>query len=137
MVNQQVYIERSTINNQGYLAANKGEAAAEFKEEVAEAGEQSSLQLPLREWLSEGQEVKIVRIAQDLLGHIGARKRQGTFEVGEGLPFPLVKLPGDHVNQDILTPAVLQRCSQVPLARRPDPSPGPKLGHYAPRAIVQ
>src|SRR5260370_4697533 len=119
MVKQQVYIERSTINNQGYLAANKGEAAAELKEEVAQVGEQSSFQLPLREWFSEGQEVEIVRIAQDLLGHVGARRRQGTFEVGEGLPLPLVTMPGDHVNHDLLTPTVLQRCSQVPPPRRP------------------
>jgi hypothetical protein len=59
MVKQQVYIEGSTINNQGYLTANKGEAAAEFKEQVTQVGEQSSFQLPLREWLSEGQEVEI------------------------------------------------------------------------------
>jgi hypothetical protein len=71
MVNQQVYIERSTINNQGYLAANKGEAAAELKEEVAEVGEQSSLQLPLREWLSEGQE-----------------SRNCTDRVGSARPYP-------------------------------------------------
>jgi hypothetical protein len=46
-VKQQVYVERSTINNQRYLATDKGEPSAELKEEVAHVSEQSSLRLAL------------------------------------------------------------------------------------------
>ena len=48
-----------------------------------------------------------------------SRAAQITLEVGERLPFPCVELSGDHMNQDVLAPAVLQRCPEIPLPRRP------------------
>jgi hypothetical protein len=42
------------VDNQRYLTANKGEAAAEFKQQIAEVDEKAPLQFSLRKRVSQG-----------------------------------------------------------------------------------
>ena len=44
--------------------------------------QQTSFELTLFESVGQSQEVKIVRVAQDMLGHVRARRREGACEVG-------------------------------------------------------
>jgi hypothetical protein len=70
VVKEQVYAERVIVDDQRYLAANKGETAAKLKQQIAKVEEKASFQLALGKRVSQGQKIEVVRIAQDLLRHI-------------------------------------------------------------------
>ncbi len=57
VVKEQVYVKRVIVGYQRYLAANKGEAAAGLKQQIAQVDEQASLQLSFgkrvsRRWIA-------------------------------------------------------------------------------------
>ena len=66
---------------------------------------------------------------RNLIGHLGAGRWQGALEVGQRLSFPRVQLRRDHVDHDVLAPAVLKRRSEVPLPNGPvlDPVQNPEI----------
>ena len=54
VVKEQVHVERVVVDDQRYLTAHKGEAAAELKQQIAEVDEKASLQFSLRKRVSQG-----------------------------------------------------------------------------------
>jgi hypothetical protein len=53
VVKEQVYVERVIVDDQRYLAANKGETAAELKQQIAKVEQKASFQLALRKRVSQ------------------------------------------------------------------------------------
>jgi len=82
MVKEQVQIKDLVSDRERYLAAHKSKAAAKFQQQIAQMDQQTSFELTLLEAVRQSQEVEIVRVTQDMLGHVGARRREGACEVG-------------------------------------------------------
>jgi len=78
--------------------------------------EQTTLEVPLVSFRTEGQEIEIVRVFRDLPGEIGLRSWQGAVEVRDGFALTLEKAAFDLVNQDVAAPAVLKGGVNVSLA---------------------
>ncbi len=76
--------------------------------------EQAAFGLPLLVVIAERQEIEVVGVAQDLLRHIGALGRQSALEIGDGLPFPLTEPARNHMDQDVLAPAMFESRPKVP-----------------------
>ncbi len=116
VVEKQVNIEGLSIDLDWHLAADEGETPSELQEEVAEMNQKSTFDLPFVSSLSDREEIEVVRIFEDLLGEIGVGRRQGSLEVRERLPFPLLKSALDLKHQDVSAPAMLQCCAEIPRA---------------------
>ena len=93
MIKEQVNIEHLVADVERDLAADKGKTAAEFQKQIAEMDQEAALDLPVLRLAGVGEEIKVVRVSQDLLGQVGVRgrKRGLEVEVGDRLPFPLAK----------------------------------------------
>ena len=76
--------------------------------------QQAALELPFLELFGQGKKVEGVRVAQDLLSHVGAFGRKRPAEVADRLPFPQVHVSLDHVNENVATPAVFDSGVQIP-----------------------
>jgi hypothetical protein len=59
MIEEQVHVEGPSIDDQRYLAADKGKAAAEFQKQIAEMDQEAALQLSLRKRICQGKEVEV------------------------------------------------------------------------------
>lgn len=76
MVEEQVDVEVLAADGERILAAQQGEAGAHLQQQIAHMGEQAALQVPLVRFVSESQEVEIVRIFEQLLGEVRLRRGQ-------------------------------------------------------------
>jgi hypothetical protein len=76
--------------------------------------QEAALELSLLIVIRQRQEIEIVRIAQDLLRHVGAFRRQSALEVGDRLPFPLMDSALNHMDQDVAAPALLNCSAEIP-----------------------
>jgi len=91
VIKEQVNIEHLVPDVERDLASDKGKTAAEFQKPIAEMDQEAALDLPLLRLAGVGEEIKVVRVSQDLLGQVGVRGRKRGLEVGDRLPFPLAK----------------------------------------------
>ena len=91
MVEQQIDVEVAVADVQVDLAADEGEALAEFQQEAFELMQEFGFQLPLVEGLFEREEVEDVRILEGLLHQVGLRRRQSRSKL-ECLPLPTMGL---------------------------------------------
>ena len=78
--------------------------------------EQPALQFPLFGRGSEGEEIEIVRVLQDLFGELRVSRWQSAREIGEGFALPLMQPALNLMNQDIAAPAKFERGFEIPLA---------------------
>ena len=91
--------------------------------------EQSPFDFSLAGSLRHRQKIKVIGIFKDLLCQVRTGRRQSTLEVGQRLPFSLVKPTLDLEDEDILAPSMFHGGFQVPLPRRPvlNPVEEPRL----------
>ena len=73
-----------------HLAANKGEAGSELKQEALDMIDQRPLDFPFAPWICCSHEVEEIGILEDLTGQIRVGRRQGGWEVMNCLAVPLM-----------------------------------------------
>jgi hypothetical protein len=105
------------------LAAHEREALAHLKQHVLDPGQQAALKIALVSVSGQGQEVEMIGVLQDLLGHVGMGWRQCAAEVGDCLSLALAQPGLDLCGKDRTAPAMLQRRLGIP-------EPGGRVAGY-------
>lgn len=92
--------------------------------------EQTAFQLPLLCTGGQRQEIEVVGIFENLRREIGIGRREGLLKVREGFPLSLMQPAADLMDQNIATPAMLDRRAQIsfailePVQQNPEMTPG-------------
>ena len=111
MIEEEIEIEFAVADLDPVLAADEGEAAAEFEQEFFEVQEEAGFEFPFVEGLFEGEEVEEVGIFQQSLGDRGVGFRQGGGEVGDGRTLALVGAVFDLEREGVAGPALFEGLS--------------------------
>src|SRR5205823_4539349 len=114
MIEEQIELEFFAADFQGVLAADERETHAEIQQKLADVFKEPGLKIFFVRFGGEGQEIKVVRMFQKLLGQVRLRRRQGCSEVGQRLALPAVEAGLDLHDEDISAPAVDDGLLSVP-----------------------
>src|SRR6267143_1215510 len=116
MIEKQIEKEVLVTDFEVILPSNEREAFPKLQHEIANVFDQTSFQIPLLHVRSEGEEIKIIRVLYQLLGKIRLRGRESFIKVGQCMPLSIKQVGFNLVDQDIPTPAALDRLPNVPLS---------------------
>lgn len=98
------------------IAADKGEAGAEFHEELAQVLQEATVDVAFAGVFGQAEEVEVVGVFQERHGELGLRRGQRALEVGGGGALAAVEVAVDLVVEDGAAPAVLDGGLGVPFA---------------------
>jgi len=114
VVEEQVQPEVLSTHLKRHLAPDKGEPYAEFDEKLTQVFEKAPFEVALLRFRSEGEEIEVVGIFDELLCQIGLRRRESRLEVRQCFSLPPVEAAFDLDHEDVPAPAVLDGLLRVP-----------------------
>jgi hypothetical protein len=118
MIEEQIEIVVLVADLEMVLAADEGEALAEFEDQGSKVLDERAFQVALEDFRTERQEVEGIGILDDLLGQGRLFGRQRAREVGQRATLACEQVALDLVGENVAAPAVLDRLARVPGAFR-------------------
>ena len=89
MIEQEIDIEILSADLKVILATDEGKALIHLQQQVSHACDESAFEVALLGDLGKAEEIELVGVLQDLLGKIGASRRQRTVEIRDDLPLAI------------------------------------------------
>src|SRR4051794_40041642 len=104
MVEEEVNAEVLPTDFERVLASDEREADSQLQEELSNVFEEPGFEVPLVSFLGKCQEIKIVRVLQELLGQVRLGGRKRLLEVGQRLSLPAKEPAFDLHHKDVPAP---------------------------------
>src|SRR5438445_11604752 len=114
MIKEQIDVEILVTDLEQDLSADERKSGAEFEQEALNVINECLLYFALAPWIGGAQEVKQVRIFEDMRRHIRLHRRQSRFEIADSLPMAPVRMTLDLQHEDGLAPAMLNNLAGIP-----------------------
>ena len=114
MEHEEIDEEFVAVDVEPILAADEGEPGAELEEESFDVGDQGPFEVAFGDRISEGEELQVVGVFDELLHELGVAGGESGGEVGRGGADTAVQLAHDLVDEHGPGPAVFDRRSGVP-----------------------
>jgi len=114
VVEEKVDLEVGVAHFERHLPAHEGEPGAELQKKALDVVHERLLDCALPSRVGGAEEVKEVRVLEDLGGEVRLGGRQRVPEVGDGLALARVGTTVDLEHQDAVRPTVLHRLPSVP-----------------------